>query len=381
VSFSRITSDNFIDLAIQGGGSNGIYAKAVLEVILSDLCTKGTLRNVTATSAGALNAACLVSALNKYGQNEQGIQKAIEGMNRVWSEIAFYGQFSGLPRHLNPVDIGRGQVSFLRALWGNTAIDGLMNFVPDRLNPEKMADQAWPNIPQSMRVSSPLLRSFYEQAIPNYIEDLMRRIIDFDAIAKGPIKLFINTSERDPKTGEYTHHCIYEGAQISSRIIAGSASILAPHHGMLDGGFIANPALDPLLQEEERGDILLIGTNAIPQELDSFGAALMKPCTYHTHGDFHFLESHDHGLGLRLHSIHYDPPPTHTDSRKFNTDPAYLKAICEAGTRDARRFLQTDLQSIGQTSTYRLDEKLLGHLWAGKKSVAHSALPALAQAA
>ncbi|MDB2683191.1 patatin-like phospholipase family protein, partial [Alphaproteobacteria bacterium] len=75
-----------INLALQGGGAHGAFGWGVLDYLLED--GRLNFEAVTATSAGAMNAAAVA-----YGLVKGGNESAREVLENFWREIADIGAF------------------------------------------------------------------------------------------------------------------------------------------------------------------------------------------------------------------------------------------------------------------------------------------------
>jgi len=84
-----------VDLALQGGGSHGAYTWGVLDRLLEEPWIR--IEAISGTSAGAMNAAVLVSGFMQGGA--EGARKALDG---YWKRVADAARFSPLQR--SPLD-------------------------------------------------------------------------------------------------------------------------------------------------------------------------------------------------------------------------------------------------------------------------------------
>src|SRR5579871_2572670 len=91
-----------IDLALQGGGSHGAFTWGVLDRLLEEPWLR--IEAISGTSAGAMNAAVLVS-----GYMEGGAKGARAALDFYWGRVAEAARFSPIQR--SPMDRMRGQWS------------------------------------------------------------------------------------------------------------------------------------------------------------------------------------------------------------------------------------------------------------------------------
>src|SRR5579862_3250293 len=82
-----------IDLALQGGGSHGAFTWGVLDRILEEPWLK--VEAISGTSAGAMNAAVMVSGYMQAGA--EGARKALDG---YWERVAASARFSPIQRSI-----------------------------------------------------------------------------------------------------------------------------------------------------------------------------------------------------------------------------------------------------------------------------------------
>ena len=89
-----------VDLALQGGGSHGAYTWGVLDRLLEEPWLR--IEGISGTSAGAMNAAVLVS-----GHAAGGAQGARLALERFWHRVANAARFSPFRRGLFDAMLGR----------------------------------------------------------------------------------------------------------------------------------------------------------------------------------------------------------------------------------------------------------------------------------
>ena len=84
-----------VDLALQGGGSHGAFTWGVLDRLLEERWLK--IEAISGTSAGAMNAAVLVS-----GHMQGGPEGARSALDAYWARVADAAKFSPIQR--SPLD-------------------------------------------------------------------------------------------------------------------------------------------------------------------------------------------------------------------------------------------------------------------------------------
>ncbi|MGH6960484.1 MAG: patatin-like phospholipase family protein, partial [Dongiaceae bacterium] len=104
------TATKTINLALQGGGAHGAFTWGVLDRLLED--ERIEFEGVSATSAGAMNAAVLAYGLTEGGR--EGARKALEGFWRRVSHVAAVGPL---------------QPTWLDRLMGNRSLENSPAFI------------------------------------------------------------------------------------------------------------------------------------------------------------------------------------------------------------------------------------------------------------
>jgi len=224
-----------IDLALQGGGAHGAFTWGVLDRLLDE--KRLTIEAVSGASAGAMNAVVMA-----YGLVSGGRSDARQALEDFWRRIAdsaartplgVAAEFLHLDEHIKPTAFG----------WWSPAIgmqitqaifSGL--FSPYQFNPFNL---------------NPLL-------------DIIRDSVDFDALRRTrDIKLMISTTRvSDGGLRIFRNH------ELSADVVMASACLPELFHAVeiegesyWDGGYVANPAFEPLIAETEADDLLLIQLN------------------------------------------------------------------------------------------------------------------------
>ena len=233
-----------INLALQGGGAHGAFTWGALDRLLEEDDIE--IEGISATSAGAMNAAAL-----KHGWVLGGNAGARERLDTFWLRM------TGLDGTL-----GEAIMDWLRAVSLSPALTARML----ELSPAVVAADA------VTRVFSP-----YQLNPANYhpLRGIVEEMLDFGKMdaARGP-KLFINaTNVRDGKPR------IFQGREITVDAILASACLPTLYQAIeiddprtgrreayWDGGYTGNPALYPLFYRTRTPDILIIHINPLYRE-------------------------------------------------------------------------------------------------------------------
>ena len=326
-----------IDLALQGGGSHGAFTWGVLDRLLEEPWLK--IEAISGTSAGAMNAAVLVSGFLKGGA-----RGAREALDTYWERVAESARYSPIQR------------SMFDRLMNRWSLDTSPGYV--------MMDL------MSRLVSPYNLNPFGYNPIRSILEDC----IDFGHLNDAPIKLFITATSVRTGRGK-----IFRNKEITPDVLLASACLPTLFQAIeidgepyWDGGYAGNPTISPLVRESEAYDVILVQIN--PRErldtprsagdiLDrlneiSFNAPLMKELRMIAL----LRQAVDPGTGegcrwakMRTHRILTDKLVEFGASSKLNAEGRFLRVLKDEGRKAAEEFLQSRGDDIGKRSTADLD--------------------------
>lgn len=204
-----------IALALQGGGAYGAYGWGVIDRLLDE---DVEIISVSGASAGAVNAVALVSGLAKGGNDG-----ARETLSALWRDVS----------RCSPL----GALQMLD--WTHGMFTPLLEPVVRKLleSAKVLSSVTAPWVPQSVR-SMQALRAVVD------------RHVDMSLFANGQtIPIYVSATEM--RTGRAR---IFDSAEITLDAVMASAClpdlfdpvVIAGEH-YWDGGYSANPPLDPLL--------------------------------------------------------------------------------------------------------------------------------------
>jgi NTE family protein len=218
-----------IDLALQGGGTQGAFTWGVLDRLLED--ERLQMAAISGTSAGAMNAVVLAS-----GWASGGRRGAREALRSFWSRVA------------DGLHLGRWVDAWLG--WG---LAGGAAGVPGAgLGPLQMAwDMA----------STLLAPAHADPAVHNPLHAILRDTVDFDAVRHcRDLKLFVAAThvrsgrQRVWRRGEIGIESVLASACLPTLFPA----VEVDGEAYWDGGYMGNPALLPLLAETPTLDLMLV---------------------------------------------------------------------------------------------------------------------------
>jgi NTE family protein len=326
-----------IDLALQGGGSHGAFTWGVLDRLLEEPWLH--IAAISGTSAGAMNAAVLAD-----GWTDGGAAGARAALDRYWERVSRAAAFSPLQR--SPLDRLMGRWTFdTSPLY--IAMD-LMSRVlsPYDLNPLGL----------------------------NPLRSILAESIDFERLARSPIKLFVTATNVHTGRGR-----IFRNTEITADVLLASACLPTMFRAVeidgepyWDGGYAGNPTITPLIRESDAHDTILIQIN--PRERPetprsaadilnrineiSFNSPLMKELRMIAL----LRQVADPGTGegarwaqMRTHRIATDLLTQLGASSKLNAERDFLALLRTEGRRAASQFLHASIGDLGKRSTIDLD--------------------------
>jgi NTE family protein len=208
----------------------------------------------------------------------------------------------------------------------------------------------------------------------NPLRAILAESIDFDRLARAPMKLFVTAT--NVRTGRGR---IFRNAEITADVLLASACLPTMFQAIevdgepyWDGGYAGNPTITPLVRESDGQDTILVQinpreraepprtANEILNRLNeiSFNSPLMKELRMIA------LLRHvaDPGrgegarwAGMRTHRIKSDQLAAFRASSKLNAEWEFISLLKEEGRRSANEFLAAHGDDLGQRSTADLD--------------------------
>jgi NTE family protein len=326
-----------IDLALQGGGSHGAFTWGVLDRLLEE--SRLRIAGISGTSAGAMNAAVLAD-----GWIEGGADGARAALDKYWQRVSRAAAFSPLQR--SPLDrlLGRWTLDTSPAY---VAMDLLTRVLsPYNLNPLGL----------------------------NPLRDILAESIDFERLARSPIKLFITATRVRTGRGR-----IFRNAEITADVLLASACLPTMFRAVeidgeayWDGGYAGNPTITPLVRESDAHDTILVQINPTERpEVPRSAAEILNrlneisfnsPLAKELRMIALLRQVVDPGTGegarwaqMRTHRIKSDMLVQFGASSKLNAEWEFVSMLRAEGRRAASEFLDASANDLGKRSTANLD--------------------------
>lgn len=335
-----------VALALQGGGAHGAFAWGILDRLLED--GRLEVEGVSATSAGAMNAAVLA-----HGLKEGGRAGARAALADFWRDVSRAGE------RYSP---------FRQLPW-----EGLMNGGKHTL--EHSPAYFWTDL--MLRVFSP-----YELNPMNLnpLRDVLVRHVDFAALrAESPIKIHLCAT--NVETGKVR---IFSEKEVCIEAVLASAclpflfqSVEIDGQYYWDGGYVGNPAIFPLIYNCATRDVVILHINPIVREgvprraadiLNrineiSFNSSLMREMraiafvtTLIRDGRIAAGEMKE----MLIHSIRSDATMAELGvSSKLNCDWGFLQHLRDQGREEAGQWLTATYDDIGKRSSVDIHAEFL----------------------
>jgi NTE family protein len=326
-----------VDLALQGGGAHGAFTWGVLDRLLEEQWLG--IDGISGTSAGAMNAAVLVS-----GYARGGAERARDGLEHFWHEVSKAAVLSPFQR--GPLD-----VLFGRWTLDNSPVFLAMDMMSRMLSPYDLNPKG----------SNPL-------------RDILTGEVDFEAMMDGPIKLFVTAT--NVVTGRAR---VFRNHDVTTDALLASACLPTMFHAVeidgeayWDGGYAGNPTITPLIRECKSQDTILVQINPVERKKTprsateifnrlnevSFNAVLLKELRMIALLRQVADPGHSEGAqwaGMRIHRIASDLMVELSASSKYIAEWSFLCMLRDEGRRAAQTFLDHHAADLGQKSSLDLD--------------------------
>ena len=326
-----------IDLALQGGGSHGAFTWGVLDRLLEEPWLE--IAGISGTSAGAMNAAVLAD-----GWAAGGAKGACEALEKYWRSVSRAAAFSPMQR--SPLDrlMGRWSLDSSPAYIFTDLMSRLLS--PYDLNPLGF----------------------------NPLRKILIESIDFERLARAPIKLFVTATRVRTGRGR-----IFRNAEINVDVLLASACLPTMFRAVeidgepyWDGGYAGNPTITPLVRETDAHDSVLVQINPTERpEAPRTAAEILNrlneisfnsPLAKELRMIALLRQVADPGTGegarwaqMKTHRIKSDMLASFGASSKLNAEWAFVSTLREEGRRAAGEFIDSHGADLGVRSTADLD--------------------------
>jgi len=331
-----------VDFALQGGGAHGAFTWGVLDRLLEESWLR--IDGISGTSAGAMNAAVLLD-----GHAAGGAAGAREALERFWRRVSEAAALSPLRR--GPIDV----------LLGRWTLD----FSPAFVTMDLMS-----------RMFSPY---FFGPLATNPLQQILSDLIDFERLARAPIKLFVTATNVQTGRGR-----VFRNAEITPQVLLASACLPQLFQAIeidglpyWDGGYSGNPTITPLIRERACQDTIFIPINPMERPgtprtareiLDRVNEVAFNAVTLKELKMIALLRQvADAGntegagwAGMRIHMVRNTIMLELGYSSKLNAEWAFLRMLRDEGRRAAEAFLVAHQDDLGKRSSLDLDQLLEG---------------------
>ena len=331
-----------VDLALQGGGAHGAFTWGVLDRLLEEPWLR--IDGISGTSAGAMNAAVLAD-----GHAAGGPDGARAALAAFWRKVSQAARLSPLRR--TPLDV----------LLGRWTLDHSPAFV-------------------AMDLASRLFSPYdLNPGGANPLRDILAESIDFDRLARAPIKVFVTATNVHTGRGR-----VFRNSDIGPDVMLASACLPTMFQAVVidgepywDGGYSGNPTITPLVRECTSKDTILVQINPVERSGTprsardilnrlnevSFNSVLLKELRMiallrqvANAGDCEGAR----WAAMRVHRIASEAMKELGYSSKLNAEWEFLCMLRDEGRRAAHAFLADHGDALGRRSSLDLDLLIAG---------------------
>lgn len=321
-----------ISLALQGGGAHAAFTWGAVDQLLVD--GRLEIEAISATSSGAILAVVIAQGLTEDGN--EGARKAL---HTFWRKVSIASSL--MPMQMNVVD------KFL----GHVGID---------LSTSSMA------LDYITKVFSPYQFNLFDF---NPLRGIVEEMVDFDRLNRNaPCGLYINAT--NARTGKSR---IFEPGDLSLDAIMASSclpfvfkTVEIDGEPYWDGSFSGCPALAPLINHNEPGDIILVQVH--PSFVDEVPTTAADILDRATEISFHSVLLHEmktielyNGMiasgalnqkPVFLHRIEAQDMLTSLGrSSKLKADWDFLIHLHDIGVQTATDWLDSNYEQLGKGSS------------------------------
>jgi NTE family protein len=332
-----------INLALQGGGAHGAYTWGVLDRLLEE--EDVLIEGISGTSAGAMNAAMLVSGF--ASGKRDGAKKQME---TFWRRISEADAFSPIQKSAIDSWLTGWNMDTSPAYHWYDFVS--RTFSPYELNPMNI----------------------------NPMRGILDDMMDFETLhAHNKIQLFVAATHVESGQAR-----VFSCKEITTEVLLASACIPFLFQAIeidgghyWDGGYMGNPAIWPLIYHCESDDVVLVQLNPIRNDqvprtageiinrlneitFNSSLIAEMRAIQFVSKLIAEGRLEQDRYKDVKMHLV-YSPEAMHglNASSKMNTDWNFFQHLKEIGRKDAEDWLRREWKYVGVKSTLDIREKFL----------------------
>lgn len=341
VSKSNNHTRRKIALALQGGGSHGAFTWGVLDRLLED--DSLDIIGVTGTSAGAMNAVCLVDGLAQGGPPE-----ARRRLRAFWEAV---GKMPGLGYLLQGISGERLAHMRIEQTPPYQMMDVVRrNFMPKDINPANI----------------------------NPLRSALQALVDFDRLRNTDIIVQVcATNVRTAMRRVFSNNDISVDATLASATLPDLfPAVVIDGQPYWDGGFSGNPAMAGLIRRLPKCDLVIVRIDPIIRnEPPATAREVQDRVTELSFNTTFWLELSAIGAILALvkegeldeerfgrilfHAIEAsDSLEKIPHSTKLNNAPAFLEYLFELGRSTADGWIAEHSADVGRQSSIDLTKLL-----------------------
>ncbi len=318
-----------VAIALQGGGSHGSFAWGVLDRFLEEDSIE--IVAMSGTSAGGMNAACVINGLI-----EGGPLKAKERLKTYWHAVADLG------KKLNPPTFGQFNLDALPFFHISKELQNILS--PYDFNP------------LNMNPFLDFLKTFFDYSLLNEEKNL-KLFLATTHVRSGKIKIFSN--------GELSAQTLMATACLPFLF----QTVVIDGEEYWDGGYIANPAIYPLIDccsniiflqlRRSRCDTPLRSRSEIADRLAEItfnGCVLreMRAIYFITHLIDSGKIPKDVGMErINLYLVKNEQAFEGLNmSSALNADIDFLTHLFEKGRQTAENWIKDNIAHLGEKTTF-----------------------------
>ncbi|SMF53992.1 NTE family protein [Tistlia consotensis] len=330
-----------INLALQGGGAHGAFIWGVLDRLLEE--RRLFFEGISATSAGAMNAAILAHGLTVGGRDG-----ARQALHDFWASVAAAAAFSPIQR--TPVEwLFSLAAPGFAYFWFDLAT---RTFSPYQFNPLNL----------------------------NPLRDLLERTVDFERLRQDcALTLFVSaTNVRSGKIRVFSEREVTADAVMASACLPFLfQAVEIEGEAYWDGGYMGNPAIFPLIYGCASRDVAIVHINPIQRDevptdaqaiLNrvneiSFNSSLMREMRTIAFVSDLIDKGQLQGRPMKrmlIHSIDNDAAlQDFTVASKMSPDWRFLTRLRDIGRKTAEDWLPRTWDKLGVESSVDIAERYL----------------------